>query len=266
MSTEHIWRARDQVIMVTGASKGIGLGTARVLAARGARVVITGRDQQRLDSALDDLDTDLCMAICVDGSSPGGMQEAMERVRKRWGRLNGLVNNVGRQFAKRIENTSVAEVENLVRVNLISTIFGCQAAIPLLRASGGGRIVNISSSAVRDDNEFSHIGVYTACKAAVDQFTHELRKEVMADNILVTLFSSGGVETGGTTGFDPEALQEAYQAWLDNGRYFGGATTPEIMGEAIANCFEYPPGIAAEFVEVKSAVLMPKVLEDPTRL
>lgn len=260
------WRAQDQVIAVTGASKGIGLATAKALLARGARVALTGRDSRRLEQAVVGLDPERVMIISVDGSDRDGMNRAMASVQDRWQRLDGIVNNVGRQFVRRIEHMPPAEVEMLIRANLMSTIFGCQAAIPLLRANGGGRIVNISSSAVRDDNEFSHIGVYTACKAAVDQFSHELRKEVMSDGILVTLFSSGGVETGGSTGFDPNALQDAYQTWLDNGRYFGGITTPDVMGEAIANCFEYPPGIAAEFVEVKSNQRMHKVLEDPSRL
>lgn len=262
----HKWLVDGQVIVVSGSSKGIGLATARALLARGARVALLARSRERLDQALAGLEPERAVGIVADASDREAIGTALQQVWETWGRLDGIVNNVGRQFARRIELMPPAEVEMLVRANLMSAIYGSQAAIPLLRANGGGRIVNITSSAVRDDNEFAHIGVYTACKAAVDQFTHELRKEVMGDNILVTLFSSGGVETGGTTGFDPQALQEAYQAWLDRGKYFGGATTPAIMGEAIAGCFEYPPGIAPEFIEVKSAVLMTKVLEDPSKL
>lgn len=83
--------------------------------------------------------------------------------------------------------------------------------------------------------------------------------------ILLTTFSSGGVETGGTAEFDQEALAEAFGVWLERGKYCGGFTTPAVMGEAIAGCFEYPPGIAPEFIEVKKGVWSEKGLEDPTK-
>lgn len=258
------WRVEGQVVVVAGASKGIGYATAKVLIERGARVALLARDRERLDRAVAALETDNAIAICADVTDRKAIEKAYRQVRDKWQRFDGLVNNVGRQFARRVEAMSEEEVTRLVRLNLLSTVFSCQAAIPLLRENGGGRIINISSSAVRDDNEFAHIGVYTACKAAVDQFTRELRKEVMRDGILLTLFSSGGVETGGTAEFDPAALEEAFQAWLENGKYYGGFTTPAVMGEAIAGCFEYPPGIAPEFVEVKKGVWSEKGLEDPS--
>lgn len=259
------WQVENRVIVVAGASKGIGYATARALVERGARVALLARDRERLDRAVAELKTDDAFGVCADVSDRKAVEVAYQTVWDRWGRFDGLVNNVGRQFARRIEAMAEEEVTRLVRLNLISTIFSCQAAIPLLRKNGGGRIINISSSAVRDDNEFAHIGVYTACKAAVDQFTCELRKEVMRDGILLTLFSSGGVETGGTAEFDQEALAEAFEAWLENGKYYGGFTTPEVMGEAIAGCFEYPDDIAPEFIEVKKNVWSEKGLEDPTK-
>lgn len=256
-----MWRVKDQVIVVTGASKGIGLGVAQCLLARGARVALLARNQQRLEEVVGGLGSENALAIVVDVCDKHALDAALKQVKRRWGRLDGIINNVGFQFARRIEDMPPDEVRRLIELNFIGTVFGCQSAIPLLRENGGGRIVNISSSSVRDRNEFAHIALYSACKAAVDHFTTELRDEVRADHIQVTLFSSGSVFTGSIENFDPQAVQLALAAWKEKGSYYGGSTTADVMGEAIAQCFEYPPGIGADFIEVKSGQRVAKELE-----
>ena len=257
----HQWRVEDQVIAVTGASMGIGLGTARCLLARGARVALLARDAPRLQGVVDALGSANALAVAVDVCDRAAVAAAFERVNAHWGRLDGVVNNVGLNCARRIEVMPEVEVRRVLELNFLGTVFACQAAIPWLRASGGGRIVNVSSSSVRDRNEFAHLGMYSASKAAVEQFTSELREELRADNILLTLFSSGSVFTGSVANLDPVAAQEAYAVWLQRGSYYGGSTTPEVMGEAIAQCFEFPPGVGAEFIEVRAGLREPKLMD-----
>jgi NAD(P)-dependent dehydrogenase (short-subunit alcohol dehydrogenase family) len=182
-----------------------------------------------------------------------------------FGRLDGLVNNVGFQFGRRIELMPEAEVRMLIDLNFVSAIFSCQAAIPHLRAAGGGRIVNVSSSTVRHQDEFSHVGLYSASKAALEHFSRELRQELKNDRIAVTVFSAGATATGSVANFDPAALQEAMADWLTKGAMFDGALQPQTVGEALAACFEFPPGAAAEFVEVRPNVPTPKMLESDWR-
>ena len=119
-----------------------------------------------------------------------------------------------------------AEVRQLLELNFVSAVFACQVAIPLLRAAGGGRIVNISSSTVRHENEFSHLGMYSSSKAALEHFSRELRHELKADNITVTVFSPGAAATGSVANFDPQALQEAMAGLVDQG--------PEVRRRAAA--------------------------------
>jgi NAD(P)-dependent dehydrogenase (short-subunit alcohol dehydrogenase family) len=152
-------------------------------------------------------------------------------------------------------------VRRLIDLNFISAVFSCQAAIPHLRAAGGGRIVNVSSSTVRHQDEFSHVGLYSASKAALEHFSRELRQELRNDRIAVTVFSSGATATGSVANFDPVALQEAMADWLTKGAMFDGALQPQTVGEVLAACFEFPPGAAAEFVEVRPNVPTPKMLE-----
>jgi NAD(P)-dependent dehydrogenase (short-subunit alcohol dehydrogenase family) len=256
------WRVQDQVIIITGASKGIGFATAEVLLARGARVALLARNPERLDEAVRKLNSDRAFGLAVDVSDKAALAAAFVQVEAKWGRIDGLINNVGFQFARRIEIMPEEEVRQLVDMNFFSAVFGCQLAIPYMRKVGGGRIINLSSATVRHSNEFAHLAIYSASKAAVDHFTHELREELVADNIMVTLFSPGAVGTGSVENFDPLALGEAMQAWLARGPEFDGAIREVgLVGESIAHCFEYPPGVTVEFMEVKPRIPTPKMLE-----
>lgn len=255
------WQVRDQVIVVAGASKGIGLAAAQVLLQRGARVALLARDRTRLDEAVAALRSDRALGIAVDVCDKAAVEQAFAAVSARWGRLDGLVNNVGFQFARRLEIMPEAEVRKLLELNFLSAVFTCQSAIPRLRAAGGGRIVNVSSASVRNDNEFSHLGMYSAAKAALEHFSRELRHEVKRDGIMVTVFSPGAVATGSVANFDPAALGEAMQDWLGKGPKFDGAAQAETIGTAIAGCFELPPGVAVEFIEVRPNMPTPKMLE-----
>lgn len=252
---------KGQVVAVTGGSRGIGLAAATSLVARGARVALLARNPGPLEAAVSALGPEHACAVVADVCSKASLEAAFGEIAQRWGRLDGLVNNVGFQFARRLEVMPEAEVRQLLELNFVSAVFACQVAIPMLRASGGGRIVNISSSTVRHENEFSHLGMYSSSKAALEHFSRELRHELKADNITVTIFSPGAAATGSVANFDPQALQEAMADWLTKGPRFDGALEPKVVGEAIAGCFEFPAGSAVEFIELRPSIPTPKMLE-----
>jgi len=258
-------KVRDKVIVITGASKGIGFATAQVLAARGAKVALLARGEGALKEAAAQLPAERVFTAVADVCDKASLERALDAVIAKWGRIDGLINNAGFQFARRIERMPEDEVRRLVDTNFLSAVFACQLAIPRLRQAGGGRIVNISSASVRHDNEFAHLAMYSASKAALDKFTEELRGEVKKDGILVTLFSPGAVATGSIANFDPAALPEAMGAWLAKGPTFDGMTTPDVIGEAIAGCFEFPAGVAVEFMEVRPQMPTPKLLESEAK-
>jgi NAD(P)-dependent dehydrogenase (short-subunit alcohol dehydrogenase family) len=255
------WQVSDQVVIVTGASKGIGLATAQALLDRGARVALLARDATRLDAAVSAPGSANAFGIAADVCDKAAVERAFDAVEKKWGRIDGLVNNVGFQFSRRIEISPEEEVRRLLDLNLLSAVFACQAAIPRMRRSKGGRIVNVSSASVRNDNEFSHMAFYSASKAALEHFSKELRHEVKADGIMVTVFSPGAVATGSIANFDPVAAGEAMQDWLKKGATFDGMTEAGVIAGAIASCFELPAGVAVEFMEVRPNSVTPKQLE-----
>ena len=251
----------DRVIVVTGASRGIGLAVATSLLERGARVALLARTRAPLEAAVAALGSPRALAVVADVCDRAAVGAALATVVGAFGRLDGLVNNVGFQFARRIELMPEAEVRQLIDLNFLGAVFTCQAAIPHLRRNGGGRIVNVSSSTVRHENEFSHLALYSASKAALEHFSRELRHELKHDGIMVTVFSPGATATGSVANFDPRALEEAMTDWLTKGSHFDGALQSRTVGEAIAACFEFPPGAAPEFVELRPCTPTPKRLE-----
>ena len=176
-----------------------------------------------------------------------------------FGRIHGLVNNAGIAHLGKVEHLNPALVIEQVQLNLVATIFGCQGIIPHLRRQGGGRIINISSAASKLDM-FSHLAVYAATKAAVDRFSEELRHEMYGENIAVTNFIPG--ETTRSAGFswDPALADEAYHAWLERGSYFCGAMEVDVVGEAIAHCFDLPPNVTYDVVMIRPVGRFPKFM------
>jgi len=143
------WREyRDRVALVTGASSGIGEQLARDLAARGMRVGLVARRAERLDALAGALGgAGRALAIPADVGDRAAAEQAVETVRTRFGRLDLVVNAAGVARHMLFKDHDVADIEQLVRTNLMGTIYVTKAAIPALRAAGGGAIVNVSSVA-----------------------------------------------------------------------------------------------------------------------
>ena len=249
-----------KVVVVTGGSRNIGLATADGLVRRGARVAILGRDEAALAAAGARLGA-AARAYSVDVGDRTALVEALSRVHGELGRIDGLVNNAGVSFVRSIEKLRPEEVAAQVAVNFLAPVYACQAVIPYLRARGGGRIVNVSSATVHEAMAFAHLSIYSATKAALEQFSRELRAELAADRIAVTTFVPGNTMTGFGDGWDPQAAGEAYTAWLGHGTHWAGMMQPGPVGEAIAHCFDYAPDCSLDLVLMRPVGRRPKVME-----
>ena len=247
-----------KVVIVTGGSRNIGYATAKALVARGYRVAILARGPDDVLGAAQTLGGDV-LPIAVDVTDRDALFAAFDRVAAHFGRIDGLVNNAGIAHLGKIENLLPNLVQEQVQLNLVATIFGCQGVIPHLRRQGGGRIVNISSAASKVE-VFSHLSVYAATKAAVDRFSDELRHEMYGENIAVTVFIPGDTTRSAGFSWDPQIADEAYHAWLDRGSYFAGALDVDVVGEAIAHCFDLPPNAAYDLVVLRPVGKFPKAM------
>jgi 3-oxoacyl-[acyl-carrier protein] reductase len=136
---------RDKVCIVTGSTAGIGFETARLLAAEGARVVVCGRNPERVERARGE--TDAALGVVCDLADPAAPAELVSQAVAELGGLDCLVNNVGVAYQRSFEELSEEDWEAQWQLNVMSSVRAIRAALPHLRARGGGSIVNVASSA-----------------------------------------------------------------------------------------------------------------------
>ena len=181
------------VAVVTGGSRGIGHAIAKTLAARGARVVITGRNERHLDAAAREL-PETIHAVRADVSKPDEAARAIERAVQTFGGLDVLVNNAGVGVFANVADMTIEQWHQVIDTNLSGVFYCTHAALPHLRARGAGWVINISSLAGR--NPFAGGAAYCASKAALNSFSESLMLEVRHDNIRVSTIMPGSVATG----------------------------------------------------------------------
>jgi 3-oxoacyl-[acyl-carrier protein] reductase len=185
-----------KVALVTGGSRGIGLATARALASRGGAVAITGTSDDTLTAACRDLERDAAgrvLALRADVRSPSEMAAACAAAASRFGGLDALVNNAGVGLFRPVGEMTDDEWKLLFDTNVTGIFNATRAALPLLRARGGGWIVNVSSLSATAP--FAGGAAYCATKAAVDAFTEALMQELRHDGIRVASVAPGSVDT-----------------------------------------------------------------------
>lgn len=200
---------KDKAAIVTGGTKGIGLAIASGLALAGARVLICGRDKADLRSAVDHLSSAGRVEgeIC-DVRSEDQVRQLIDECVRRFGRLDILVNNAGMgYFGKTVEELSGDEFRQTLETNLFGVFYACHHAIPHLRRSLGGYIINISSLA--GQNAHPRMAAYNASKFGLNGFSEAMMQEVRQDNIKVSYICPGSVNTyfGGDTPSDEKAWQ-----------------------------------------------------------
>jgi NAD(P)-dependent dehydrogenase (short-subunit alcohol dehydrogenase family) len=176
--------------VITGGSRGIGRAIATALAARGARVAITGRNDDDLRAAAGAT----IHPVRADVSRPDQAVAAIDSAAEQFGGLDLLVNNAGVATFANAADMSVDAWQQIIGTNLSGAFYCSRAAIPHLRRRGGGWIINISSLAGR--NPFVGGAAYCASKAGLDAFTEALMQEVRHDNIRVSGIAPGSVATG----------------------------------------------------------------------
>jgi len=186
---------RDKVVLLTGASSGIGRDTALALAKRGAVVMAVAHQNKRLHALIAECRADSPRSDLLFGDlgTRAFAERAVEETRRRLGRLDVLVNNAGMPLHKQIYHTSVEDAQRVMDVNFMSCVWTTFAAIPLMLEQGGGAIVNVSSFAalVTPPRET----LYSASKAAMDAFTAGLWNDLHGSNIHVGLVRPGAIDT-----------------------------------------------------------------------
>ena len=217
---------RDKVVVITGASSGIGFVCARAFAQRGATVVGVARREGLLQNLMQECQPHAPASSYLAGDL--GQREFAEHVIDatvtRYGRLDILVNNAAISKHKQIYHMSADEAEYVMRVNFLSSVWTTLAAIPYMLCRGGGTIVNISSFAAKVAPPRE--AAYAASKAAMNSFSEGLWNDLAGSNIHVAVINPGPIDT---------------EIWLKEDEpvaYKGRKYPPEIVTDAIFEAIE----------------------------
>jgi 3-oxoacyl-[acyl-carrier protein] reductase len=197
-----------RIAIVTGASSGIGLATAQMLAERGASVALFARSGDTLSEFTRGAKNTI--AVAGDVEDPAAIDDLFEKARAAFGDCDLLVNNAGMVVPHRIGKITIDEWDRVFAVNVRSAYLACQRALPAMTAKKAGTIVNVSSiSGVLGAEKFPGFTSYNASKAALIAFTEALAVEVKESGVRVNCVSPGSVDTkmwAGVSGGAPASM------------------------------------------------------------
>ena len=184
-----------KVVVITGASSGLGEATARLLSNEGAIVVLGARRADRLRSLADELISQggKAVAMTTDVTQRDQVQKLVDAAVQAYGRIDVIINNAGLMPQSLLEQLKVDEWDRMIDVNIKGVLYGIAAALPYMRKQKAGHIINVSSVAGHKVGPSS--SVYAATKHAVRALSEGLRQEVKPYNIRTTVISPGAVAT-----------------------------------------------------------------------
>lgn len=240
-----------KVVVITGASSGLGEATARHLAALGARVVLGARRGDRLQALVADIRQAGGEAVhaVTDVTRKEDVQALVEAGRAAFGRIDVMVNNAGLMAIAPISQLRSDEWDRMIDINIKGVLYGIAAVLPLFEQQGGGHVINISS--VAGIKVFAPGGtVYSGTKFAVRAISDGLRQE-LAGKVRVTSIEPGAVESELKFGSGDPASREEIVAY-----YQQEAIPADSVARAIAYVIEQPADVA-----INEVVLRPTVQE-----
>jgi len=203
-----------KVVVVTGASSGLGEAAARLLAAEGARVALGARRADRIEALAQELGGEgRALAVATDVADRAAVQRLVDRAIERFGRVDVIINNAGLMPQSRFEALKVDDWDRMVDVNLKGVLYGIAAVLPQMTAQKSGHIINVSSVAGHRVGPGS--GVYAATKHAVRALSEGLRQEMTPHNVRVTIISPGAVATELPDSVTDPAAAERVRALYD---------------------------------------------------
>ena len=205
-----------KVVVITGASSGLGEAAARLLAAQGARLVLAARRAERLQSLTKAVTADggQALAVTTDVADRGQVQALVDGAVKAFGRVDVMLNNAGVMPQSLLERLKVDEWDRMIDVNIKGVLYGIAAALPVMKAQSSGHFINVSSVAGHRVGPGST--VYAATKFAVRALSEGLRQEVKPYNVRTTVISPGAVATELPDSVsDPEAAARIEKFYAD---------------------------------------------------
>jgi len=218
----------NKVAIVTGASSGIGLATARLLSQRGAKVALVARSSPKLAELAHELPDSI--AVRTDMARPEEIKKMVKRVQEHYGRVDILINNAGQGYDAPIETIDANTFQKVFDLDLVGPLVAMQQVIPLMRAQKSGVIVNISSGTAL--MVLPYMGAYAALKRALAHLSLTAREELAQFNIRVSVVYPYITLTNFEKNTIKHGLEE--QEWGEGDEGGGGPPFPPDPPEFVA--------------------------------
>jgi NADP-dependent 3-hydroxy acid dehydrogenase YdfG len=230
-----------KAVIVTGASSGIGRVIAVELARHGADLWLVGRAKDELEETarqIAEAGGSVAHVAPMDLAQRGPLATLIEEIGASHPHLFALISNAGVMYPEPIMSGTVDRWQQMIDINVMAMLEGCQAAVKVMRAQGGpGHLINVGSVQAR----FEVPGVYGITKRAVEAIGETLREELEQDDIRVATVVPGGFTTNLSRGFLPETLANVAESFKSKGLAFGGPDTEKVLSDPrhIANIVRY---------------------------
>ncbi|HDJ4566739.1 TPA: SDR family oxidoreductase [Staphylococcus aureus] len=191
----------DKVAVVTGAGSGIGEAIATLLHEEGVKVILAGRNKDKLQNVANQLAQDSVKVVPTDVTKKEEVDELIKIAQQTFGGLDIVINSAGQMLSSKITDYQVDEWDSMIDVNIKGTLYTAQAALPTMLEQSSGHLINIASISGFEVTKSSTI--YSATKAAVHTITQGLEKELAKTSVKVTSISPGMVDTAITAAYNP---------------------------------------------------------------
>ena len=226
-----------KIVVITGASSGLGEATARHLSALGAIVVLGARRVERIDALAAELQAagGSALALATDVTDCAQVQRLVDAAIGTHGRIDVMINNAGLMPHSPLDRLKIADWDRMIDVNIKGVLYGIAAALPTMQQQKSGHIINVSSVAGHKVRPGS--AVYAATKHAVRALSEGLRQEVKPYNIRTTIISPGAIDTE-----LPNSVTEADVA-ANVRKIYEMAISPDSFARAVAYAIEQPDDI-----------------------
>lgn len=212
-------KIKDKVIIITGASMGIGRAIAELLGNEGAHMVLAARKETELEKVAEKISGSFI--VRTDMTSVKDIDHLIAETLKKFGRIDVLINNAGQGIYGAIENTDVNNYRRIFELNVVGPLIAMQKVIPIMRKQGGGTIINISSMVSKA--YYPYLGAYASTKYALNALSLTARAELEKENIIVNIMLPGMTDTD----FGKNALKSDAVAKTMESRTRAGMPTPD---------------------------------------
>jgi NADP-dependent 3-hydroxy acid dehydrogenase YdfG len=231
-------RIKGKVVVITGASSGLGEAAARLLSAKGANVVLGARRTDRLKSLADEFSRGgrNALAVATDVTDPEQVKRLVDQAVKEFGRVDVMINNAGIMPRAPLERLTIGDWDRTIDVNIKGVLYGVAAALPHMIKQKSGQMIFVSS--VAGHKVGPDFAVYAATKHAVRALAEGFRQEVKPYNIRTTIISPGAVDTE-----LPDSVTEPDVAEKIRQYYSDIAIPAESFAHAVAFAMSQPDDV-----------------------